>query len=191
MAYHKRHVVPFRRKREGKTNYRDRLRLLIAKKPRMAVRKTNKHIIIQIISYSPQGDQIILSAHSSELKKYGWDLPTGNLPSAYLTGLLMGKKALDKGIKDTILDIGLHPSTKGSRIYAALKGVLDAGVKVPHSKEILPSEERISGKHISDCSAKQKGNKNAFTTYSKLNKDAANYQSYFNDIKSKIKGNSK
>ena len=54
------------------------------------------------------------------------------------------------GISEGIADIGLHSSTRGNRIYAAIKGVVDAGVDVPHGSEILPEEERISGQHIKD-----------------------------------------
>jgi large subunit ribosomal protein L18 len=88
------------------------------------------------------------------LKKIGWT-KTGNVPAAYLTGLLAGKKAKEKNVTEAVLDLGLQTSTKGSRIYAALKGVLDAGINVPHSKDILPSEDRIIGKHISEEIAKQ------------------------------------
>ena len=52
------------------------------------------------------------------------------------------------GIDEGIADIGLHASTKGNRIYAAIKGVVDAGVNVPHGIEIFPDEKRISGEHI-------------------------------------------
>ena len=69
---------------------------------------------------------------------------------AYLTGLLAGKKAIKKGLKEGVLDIGLYTPRKGARIFAALKGVVDAGVKVPYGEEILPSEERIYGKHIGE-----------------------------------------
>ena len=54
------------------------------------------------------------------------------------------------GVEKTFLDIGLHIPSKGTRIFAALKGVVDAGVEVPHSEDILPDEGRISGKHIAD-----------------------------------------
>ena len=50
--------------------------------------------------------------------------------------------------KEAVLDIGLNVSTKGSRIYAALKGVVDSGINIPHSPEIFPSEDRLAGKHI-------------------------------------------
>ena len=72
----------------------------------------------------------------------------GNLPAAYLTGLLFGKRMLALGAEGGIADIGLHASTKGNRIYAAIKGVVDAGVDVPHSPEIFSEEERIRGEHI-------------------------------------------
>jgi large subunit ribosomal protein L18 len=85
---------------------------------------------------------------SKALRKYGWLGDLKNTPAAYLTGLLAGLLAKKAGISYAILDIGLHPSVRGSRIYAAVKGLLDAGVEIPVSNEVLPSEDRISGKHI-------------------------------------------
>jgi large subunit ribosomal protein L18 len=138
----------FKRKRIGKTNYRKRLKLLLAHKPRLVVRKSLKNIMVQIVEYNEKGDKVIISAHSSELKKYGYDGNKGNIPSAYLVGLLIGNKAKKKNIKDLILDIGLQNSVKGSRIYSVLKGCIDTGLNIPHSKDILPIEDRIKGKHI-------------------------------------------
>lgn len=148
MAKGPKYVVPHRRRREGKTDYRARLKLLLSGKPRLVVRKSLKHIRAQIVEYDPNGDKTIVSASSEELKKYGWNAPTGNVPAAYLVGLLIGKKSLKKKIKEAILDVGLYRVTKGSRIFAVLKGALDAGLQVPHSEEILPNEERIKGLHI-------------------------------------------
>ena len=138
----------FKRKKLGKTDYRKRLRLLLANKPRLVVRKSLKNILGQIVEYGDKGDKVILSAHSSELKKYGWEGNKGNIPSSYLVGLLVGTKAKKKDIKELILDMGLQNSVKGSRIYALLKGCIDAGLNIPHSKDILPIEDRIKGKHI-------------------------------------------
>ncbi len=143
-------LIQFRRRREKKTNYKKRLALLKSGKTRVVIRKRLKNISVQFINYNPKGDETIASAFSTELKKFGWEGSRGNLPAAYLTGFLAGKRAKEKNINEAILDIGLQTSTKGSRIYAALKGVLDAGVKVPCSQEILPSEDRIKGKHISE-----------------------------------------
>lgn len=144
------YVVKHRRRRELKTNYRKRLKLLKSGKIRVVVRKSLKHMRVQFIKWTGEGDHTIVQAFSKELVKYGWDHYCGNVPAAYLTGLLAGLKAKKAGIKEGVLDIGLQTSTKGGRIYAALKGVLDAGIHVPHSEEILPSEERIYGKHISE-----------------------------------------
>ena len=147
--------LPFRRRREGKTDYRKRLALLKSGKPRVVVRKSNKNIRVQFAVYDVTGDKIVTSAIGSELKKYGWGYSLSNTPAAYLTGLLAGKKALKKGIKEGVLDIGLYTPRKGARIFAALKGVVDAGIDVPYGEEIVPSEDRIYGKHISEEIAKK------------------------------------
>lgn len=150
----KSYLMPFKRRREKKTNYKKRLALIKSGKVRLVIRKSLSNISVQFINFDAKGDQTIASALSTELKKFGWKR-TGNLPAAYLTGFLAGKKAKDKKIEEAILDSGLQTLTKGSRLYAALKGVLDAGIKVPHSNEILPSEDRIKGKHISEDITKQ------------------------------------
>lgn len=147
-------IIKFKRRMERKTNYRKRLALLKSGKVRLVIRKSLSNISVQLVNFNPSGDQTVVSAVSSELKKFGWT-KTGNIPAAYLTGLLAGKKAREKNVTEAVLDIGVQTSTKGSRIYAALKGVLDAGMNIPHSKDILPSEDRINGKHISEEVSKQ------------------------------------
>ena len=143
--------VPYRRRREGKTDYHRRKKLLISGLPRLVARKTNKHIIAQIVEASIEGDRVLASAHSSELrKKFGWLGSLKNLPAAYLTGLLCGYRALKRNVKKAILDIGLQTPSKGARVFAVMKGCIDAGIEIPHGEEILPSEERIKGQHISD-----------------------------------------
>jgi large subunit ribosomal protein L18 len=142
------HVKP-RRHRERKTDYRLRLKLLRGKKPRIVVRKSLKAIRVQFVDYSPQGDKILASAISNELaKEYGWKYSVATTPAAYLTGLLAGKRAKDNGIKQGVLDIGLYNPTIGSIVFAALKGILDAGVECPHDAEMLPKEDRINGTHL-------------------------------------------
>ena len=145
--------IPHRRRRQGKTDFRLRLKLLKSGKPRLVVRKSLNNLVCQVIKYDSKGDKVIISADSRELKKLGWKHHCGNIPSAYLTGLLCGTKAKKK-VQEMVLDISLYPSVKGSRLYACLKGVLDSGIKVPHSEEILPPEDRLSGKHISSFSKK-------------------------------------
>jgi large subunit ribosomal protein L18 len=151
MATGPRYRVPFRRRREGKTNYRLRRALVLSRMPRLVVRLTLKHVIIQITEAEAIGDKVLVSAHSNELKKkYGWLNNCGNIPSAYLTGLLCGLKAMASGVDKAFLDVGLHVPSKGTRVFAALKGAVDAGVDVPYSEDIIPDEDRISGKHIAD-----------------------------------------
>ncbi len=142
--------MPFRRRREGKTNYHVRYKLILSKKPRVVVRKSNANTMLQLVVAEQMGDRTILTVNSKELKDFGYTLSTGNLPAAYLTGLLFGKKMLALGQSEGIADIGLHASTHGNRIYAAIKGVVDAGVNVPHSPEVFPDEERIKGEHIKE-----------------------------------------
>jgi large subunit ribosomal protein L18 len=153
MAKNSRYCVQLRRRKEGKTDYKARKALVLSGKPRLVAHGTLKNAIAQIIVAKPHGDKVLVSAHSRELKKYEWKAPTGSLPAAYLTGLLCGLKAKAQGVKEVILDIGLHSPSKGARVFAMLKGVLDAGVQVPHSEEKLPDEKRIEGEHIAKYAA--------------------------------------
>jgi large subunit ribosomal protein L18 len=146
--------IHFRRRREGKTNYKKRLKLLLSEKPRLVYRKTLKYIIGQIINFDKKGDVTLVGITSKILKKYGWKFACDNTPASYLTGYLLGKMALSKGIKEAVLDIGLYTSTKGGRMYAFAKGAIDAGLNVPCSEEMFPREDRIKGLHISEEVAK-------------------------------------
>ena len=90
------YTVQFRRKREGATNYRIRLKILASNKPRLVVRKSLKNIQAAIVVYDKKGDAAKVASHSSNLKKFGWVYDTGNLPAAYLVGFLLGKRASTK-----------------------------------------------------------------------------------------------
>jgi large subunit ribosomal protein L18 len=163
--------VKFRRRREGKTNYYRRRRLLLSKKPRLVVRKTNTTTIVQLVNAGVIGDKTMATATSNELETFGWNAATGNTPAAYLTGLLAGLRAKSSGIDSAILDIGLHPPVNGSKIYAALKGALDAGIELPHDPEVLPEEDRITGVHIVEAYKHFKEEKNGSYMFSKLEQD--------------------
>ena len=145
-----RYTLKYRRRREGKTNYKKRITFLKSGKPRLTIRRSLTNMYVQLIKFDPKGDLIITSGSGLDLKKMGWKYGLSNLPAAYLTGLITGKKIKAKGINDAILDIGVQKSVAGSRIYAALKGVIDAGINVPHSDDVLPKDDRIKGKHISE-----------------------------------------
>lgn len=179
-----------RRKREGRTNYKKRIILLKSGRRRLVVRKSSRGIIAQIVEYSPKGDRVITGAGSRELDKYGYKFSKSNLVAAYLTGLLLGSKAKKKGVTDAVLDMGLYPSTKGSKIYAAVKGAIDAGIKVPCSPEAMPKEERIKGQHIKAYAEKIKKDsaiyKKQFSSYIKNNASPENIAAAFDEAKGRI-----
>ncbi len=154
MAKSANYRVALRRRREGKTDYQARKALVISRRLRLVTRGSLKNANVQIIQAKPEGDFVLASANSQELTKlFGWKAPTGNIPAAYLTGLLCGLKAKSKGIKEAILDIGLVAPTKGARVFAMLSGVVDAGVSVPHSDEKLV-KERYKGDQIAKYAKK-------------------------------------
>ncbi|TET28711.1 MAG: 50S ribosomal protein L18, partial [Candidatus Heimdallarchaeota archaeon] len=153
MAKGARYHVQFRRRREGKTNFHRRKRLLRSRKNRLVVRRSNKHERVSIIKAKVIGDETLVDASSQHLKKYGWKGATGNVPSAYLTGYLAGKYAKAVGVKDAILDIGVNTCRKDTRISAMLAGAIHAGLKIPHDKSIFPLEDRYTGKTIADFAA--------------------------------------
>lgn len=147
MAKSSRYRVQLRRRRERKTDYHARKAFVLSGKPRLVSRSSLKNTTVQIIIAKPHGDEVLASAHTHELAKYGWKAATGNLPAAYLTGLLCGLKAKAKGVTEAILDIGLVSPTKGSKVFIVLSGVVDAGLSVPHDDEKI-LKERAEGKHI-------------------------------------------
>ena len=142
--------VAFRRRREGRTDYRSRMRLLKGGAPRAVVRKTLNQTLVQVVEPAPEGDRVIAAARSLDLRPLGWTAGAGNVPAAYLTGYLAGKRAKAKGVTRAVLDIGRHEPTRGGRLFAALQGLQDAGVEIPAGEGIAPSPERIRGAHIGD-----------------------------------------
>jgi len=94
------------------------------------------------------GDRTLVAANSAELETYGYTGSTSNTPAAYLTGMLFAVKAKKADYGRAILDIGLNRATPGARVFAALKGAVEAGLDVPHGEKILPSDERAKGAHI-------------------------------------------
>jgi len=102
-AYHKRYLVKYRRRREGKTDYQARKRLVVQDKNkfntpkyRMVVRCTNKDIICQIVHSKITGDITLCAAYSHELPKYEVEVGLTNYPACYCTGLLCARRLLKK-----------------------------------------------------------------------------------------------
>ena len=143
----------FRRRKAGLTDYRRRLKLLRGRKPRAVVRISNTRTTCQLVSWAADGDLVSVTMTGSDLvKKYGWpnDQSLKSVPASYLVGFAMGKAAVAAGSPEAVLDIGLAASTRGGRVYAALKGMVDAGLEIPHSEDVFPDEGRLTGAHIND-----------------------------------------
>ena len=135
--------MKFRRRRQGKTDYRKRLALLKSEKPRLVVRITSKRVLAQVIRYNAGGDEVISNATSGDVRKMGFKGHGGNAESAYLTGMLCARRAIKAGIKEAVLDIGLHTPVNGSNVFAALKGAVEAGLEVAHDEKCFPADDRV------------------------------------------------
>ena len=135
-----------RRLREEKTNYKKRGTMLTGKRDFITVNITNQNTQVQILTPGMTGDKVVASAHSRYLLEKGWKGSRKSVPAAYLTGYLAGKKALVQGAKDAIMYTGTRRYTQ--RMAAALKGIVDAGVKVPADEKTFPPNERINGEHL-------------------------------------------
>jgi large subunit ribosomal protein L18 len=156
MAHGARYRVPFRRRREGRTDYKRRVALLKSRQPRVVVRRSLTNVRVQVIGYDPTGDKVLASADGRELAGLGLQGTSGkSIPAAYLTGVLAGKRAKEAGITEAVLDLGRHEPTSGNRVFAALKGIVDAGVEVPHDEDVLPDEDRVKGEHIDGFDSSQ------------------------------------
>jgi len=196
-AYFKRFQVKYRRRREGKTDYYARKRLVSqdknkynSPKYRLVVRFSNRDVTAQIVRAKIVGDEVIAAAYAHELKNYGVPVLVKNYAAAYAIGLLVARRLLAKlGLGDkyqgntavngedynvphlddgpapfrALLDVGLHRTTTGSKLFAALKGAADGGIEIPHSERRFvgyKSEEKklhadilrkhIFGQHVAD-----------------------------------------
>lgn len=144
-----RYRVHFRRRREGKTDYRVRLALLRSGEARAVVRCSGRRVRVAIVAFDPAGDRVVAAAESAELGRIAFPAARfASTPAAYLTGLLAGLRAKSAGTTDAVLDVGLRHPTRGGRLTAALKGLLDAGLAIPHGEEGFPTSERIGGAHL-------------------------------------------
>ncbi|KAJ9450587.1 60S ribosomal protein L5-2 [Diplonema papillatum] len=142
-AYFKTYQVKYKRRREGKTDYRQR-RLMINQdknkyqtpKYRMIARITNKDVICQIASAELKGDRIHASAYAHELKEYGLTLGLANYSAAYCTGLLLARriltlKGLDKKYPGAKECTGEHFDLVEDEDRRPFKAYLDIGLVRP------------------------------------------------------------
>ena len=130
-AYSKRYQTKWRRRREGKTDYQARRRLVVqeknkydSKKYRFVVRRTNKRIICQVIYATIQGDKTLVSADSKELARFGVHAGQTNYAAAYATGLLTARRLLS--LKDIGMDNVYQGQTKvDGELYSVQDHVAD------------------------------------------------------------------
>lgn len=161
-------TVPYKRKREAKTDYRHRRKLLRSGKPRLVVRVSLRHVRAQVITSEIDGDRTLASAFSKELSEWDWKGYTANTPAAYLVGFVCGHRAKEVGVEECVLDMDKYVPSSQAKVFAVLKGALDAGLYIPHDEEVLPTEERFTGEHISNYAQE-------------LMSDEEEYQSQFSD----------
>ena len=141
-----------KRRKEHKTDYSKRLKLLKGELPRIVFRKTNKYLIAQYVTSDQTKDKIEIGITSKKLTNYGWpkefEGSLKSIPAAYLIGLLIGKEITKNKKENPIADFGMLRVLPKSKVYAFLKGLIDSGVKIKHKEENFPNEDRISGKHF-------------------------------------------
>jgi large subunit ribosomal protein L5e len=146
-AYYKRFQVKYKRRREGKTDYYARKRLVTQDKNkfgtpkyRFVVRFTNKDIICQVVSSKIKGDICHVAAYAHELPRYGLKVGLTNYAAAYCVGLLAARRLLQKfGLDKKFLgteevtaefeDCFVHNEDDEEDGPSAFHALLDVGLK--------------------------------------------------------------
>ncbi len=150
--------VQKRRRREFKTDYSTRIKLLKSNRPRLVFRRTNKYFIVQYVISEEAKDKILFGITSKELLKYSWPEnfkgSLRSIPSAYLTGYLVGNKIKKEKLDTPIVDFGMLRTKYKSRVFSFLKGLIDSGLKLNSKPEVFPEEGRIKGEHLKENFAK-------------------------------------
>jgi large subunit ribosomal protein L18 len=165
--------------------------MVLSTKLRLVIRFSLRHIQAQLVEATKVGDVTLAAAHSKEVEKAGWKGSLKNTSAAYLTGLLIGKKALALGIETAILDLGLKRPTAGAKVFAVLKGANDAGLRIPHSGRVLPKEDRIQGLHVVTYAKEQLDGvtlryNGLFTQYLRRSLKPEHLDQHFNDVKKNV-----
>jgi large subunit ribosomal protein L18 len=187
MAY----TAVLRRNRQNRTNYRKRLAVLVGRRSFVSVTISNQNVMVQVLKPSATGDSVVTAVRSLELLKYGWKGSMNSIPACYLTGLLLGKRTLEKGMNNLVLYTGKGSFT--SRVAACLKGIIDAGVNIPVSESSLPKIERINGGHIAQYAELLKKDAEKYNShFSSLLKNEfvpERYPQYFEEVRTRITNN--
>jgi large subunit ribosomal protein L18 len=182
--------LDFKRRRKSLTNYKKRLAYVKSGLDRVVIRRSNRGLLGQIVRYSEKGDTILAMAVSNELKAYGW-LPRGNRATAYLTGMLLARKASKKGIgsDELVLDIGLSRPTKNSAPFVFAKGCVDGGMKLKAQLEIQESVYNCKASAVYASKLKGESEENysrQYSDYLKAKADPSSLDKLFEQAKEKI-----
>ena len=184
------YIVKFRRLRERRTDYRLRYRLVKSGKPQFIVRRSLRYIYVSISKPKIGGDYTIFTVSSKKLLDYGF-YGLKNLPAAYLTGYLAGKKALEMGIDEAVINLGYAWTKKASIPFAAAMGARDAGLNIPIGEEKEIDWSRIRGEHIANYAKLLKEQdmdlyKRRFSKYLEKGIKPEELPKYFDEVLNKI-----
>lgn len=165
--------------------------MLISRSPFVAIRVSNKSIIVQFLRAKIIGDEVVSSTHSRELfKNYGWVGSGNNIPAAYLVGLLSGLKAMKADLKKAIPYLGTQRFVRRSRLAAVMKGIADSGLDINFSGEAEPEADRLQGGHIAsyakELKRKEPVYKKKFSAILKQGLKPEEYPKHFKEVKSSI-----
>ncbi|MEM3791188.1 MAG: 50S ribosomal protein L18 [Candidatus Micrarchaeaceae archaeon] len=181
--------LKFKRRREFKTNYRKRVKIVKGMMKRIVVRRTNRQIIAQVVQYKGNGDLILSQLNSKALNSLGWP-SRPNRPTAYLLGTLLAKKIKEKSISGPfILDIGLNTPSKNSIPFVLGKALKDEGIDIRMNMEV--DEELAKGKKIEEYAKKLKESepekyKRLFSKYIEEGKEPVFLSQLFEEVRKKI-----
>ena len=153
----RKYIMQYRRRKEGKTNYHRRKKVILGHLPFAVTRITDKNILIQLVKAELKGDIVVGSVHSRQLRKFGWPFSCKSIPACYLSGLILGCKAKNLVNSEVLVYKDVKPFIKGSRISAAINGMIDGGLKVKANPESFPNEKRVKGDHIVQYAKSIKG----------------------------------
>ncbi len=183
----------YRRKRERKTDYRRRLRLLQSGAPRLVVRQSNRYISAQLVVYGENGDKTVAEFSSRNLSKFGWKGDEDNLAAAFLTGLALAKVARESGFKAEMVvpDLGMHSPHKGGRVFALLTGAAEGGLPIRVGEEAVPDESALRmealAKYASELKARdQKAYAQRFSRYISRGLEPEALPAHFDEIRKSL-----
>ncbi|MGC8661390.1 MAG: 50S ribosomal protein L18 [Nitrososphaeria archaeon] len=176
----------FRRRSEFKTDYRRRKKVLMSKLPFIYVFESNRYVWAQVSVPMKEGDRTVVQANSKDIIKAGWQFGGKSYPVFYLVGILIGKRAAERGVKEAILYSGLKAFRTNSKVMALVKGAVEGGLNIRVDEDAFPSEELVNGSSISAYAIKLKEAGYAGSQFSKVLGKIDNMNAIFNEVKGKL-----